>query len=374
MHSLTAHRARRTPAASRARRISRPGRRSPIDALDGLDPVLLVAGKEVPGKSAFSVTRGELHLSLLHRRHQSDVRARPGQVRDSTRRPVRQDGEDGRWQPFRLHRARREDLRFRQRRLSQEVPGGAGEVPGHAPRSPPGLAQAPRHAGASSSSARSQAIGGAARLDALTSYVESFSQTQKRPQGEATITDRGRCGAFPDRVRQERTIALQGKTMSSATILAPQGMWFVGGQGRPIPMRPASRPSLEQDFGRHPVALLRARRSPAFKAVALGTTTVDGVGVERVRIVSGETDVTLAHRGKRPDPQRDLPRPERRWRVRHVHRGATRTSGRSKACSFRSTAGRRSTGSPIPAQSVTIDTIAAQHAARSLALRAEDTG
>ena len=29
------------------------------DALDGLDPVLLVAGKEVPGKSAFSVTRGE---------------------------------------------------------------------------------------------------------------------------------------------------------------------------------------------------------------------------------------------------------------------------------------------------------------------------
>ncbi len=29
------------------------------DALDGLDPVLLVGGKEVPGKSALSVTRGD---------------------------------------------------------------------------------------------------------------------------------------------------------------------------------------------------------------------------------------------------------------------------------------------------------------------------
>ena len=32
--------------------------REALDALDGLDPVLLVGGKEVPGKSAFSVTRG----------------------------------------------------------------------------------------------------------------------------------------------------------------------------------------------------------------------------------------------------------------------------------------------------------------------------
>ncbi len=30
----------------------------PADALDGLDPVMLIAGKEVPGKSALSVKRG----------------------------------------------------------------------------------------------------------------------------------------------------------------------------------------------------------------------------------------------------------------------------------------------------------------------------
>ncbi len=71
-------------------------------------------------------------------------------------------------------------------------------------------------------------------------------------------------------------MALQGKTMTSATVLAPAGMWFLSGQGQAYPMRPASRPSLEQDFGRHPVALLRPGQSPGFKAVALGTGTVDG--------------------------------------------------------------------------------------------------
>ena len=112
--------------------------------------------------------------------------------------------------PLRLHRARREDLHLRQRRLSQEVPGGAGEVPGRAARSPPGIAERRDTRAASSSSARSQPSAAPPRLDALTSYVESFSQIQKRPQGEATITTRT-MWSFPDRVRQERTMALAGQ-------------------------------------------------------------------------------------------------------------------------------------------------------------------
>ena len=78
-------------------------------------------------------------------------------------------------------------------------------------------------------------------------------------------------------------MALQGKTMASATIVAPEGMWFVGGAGQAFPMPPFGRPSLEQEFGRHPIALLRARRNPAFKAVALGTAQIDGVKVDEVR-------------------------------------------------------------------------------------------
>jgi YHS domain-containing protein len=35
-----------------------PGAGGPVDALDGLDPVLLIQGKEVPGKSALSAVHG----------------------------------------------------------------------------------------------------------------------------------------------------------------------------------------------------------------------------------------------------------------------------------------------------------------------------
>ena len=198
-------------------------------------------------------------------------------------------------------------------------------------------------------------MGGAARLDALTSYVESFSQIQKRPQGEATITTRT-MWSFPDRVRQERTIALQGKTMSSATILAPQGMWFLGGQGQAFPIRPASRPSLEQDFGRHPVALLRARRSPTFKAVGLGTATVDGVGVENVRVVAGETDVTLAIEAKgriQSATFRDRNADGEYGTFTVVYSDFRPVEGLQLPFNSRATFN----GQPSPAQSVTIDTI-----------------
>ncbi len=136
-------------------------------------------------------------------------------------------------------------------------------------------------------------MGGAARLDALTSYIESFSQVQNRPQGEATITTKT-IWSFPDRVRQERTMALQGKTMASATIVSPEGMWFVGGAGQAYPM-PAVRPAQPRTGIRTASdRAASARRNPAFKAVALGTAQVDGVKVDKVRIISGAIDITLA--------------------------------------------------------------------------------
>ncbi len=207
--------------------------------------------------------------------------------------------------------------------------------------------RAPRHGAASSSSARSQPSAAPPRLDALTSYVESFSQIQKRPQGDATITART-MWSFPDRVRQERTMALAGQDDGSATILAPQGAWFVSGQGQGYPMRPYGRASLEQDFGRHPIALLRARRSPGFKAFALGTATVDGVRVETGprhprRDMTSRSPSTRSGR----HPQRDLPRQKQRRRVRHVHHGVLRLqSGRRSAAAVQHPV-RRSTDNRI---------------------------
>jgi hypothetical protein len=74
-------------------------------------------------------------------------------------------------------------------------------------------------------------------------------------------------------------------------------MWFVGGQSAAYPIREAGRASLELDFGRHPVALLLARRAPGFRAVALGARTADGIAVDDVRVIHGATDVVVTLRG-----------------------------------------------------------------------------
>jgi len=262
------------------------------DALDGLDPVLLVGGKEVPGKSALSVTRGDFVYLFTT----ADTKATF--ERDPARYEIQLGGlcarmgrtTGGNPSDFIVHEGK--IYIFGSDECHKKF---QAEPAKYLPTPPAPLPASPAAAtrGRQLVDRAAAALGGAARLDGLTSYVESFSQVQPRPQGDARITIKT-MWSFPDRVRQERTMALQGKTMSSATILSPEGLWFLGGQGQAYPMRAAGRPSLEQDFGRHPVALLRARRAPGFKAVALGTGTVDGLSVENVRVISGSTDVTLA--------------------------------------------------------------------------------
>ena len=261
------------------------------DALDGLDPVLLVGGKEVPGKSALSVTRGD----FVYLFSTADTKATF--ERDPAKYEIQLGGlcarmgktTGGNPSDFLVHEGK--IYIFGSDECHKKF---QAEPAKYLPAPPAPLPAAPAAAtrGRQLVDRAVAALGGAARLDALTTYVESYTQVQQRPQGEVTVATKT-MWSFPDRARQERSMALQGKTMSSATVLSPEGMWYLGG-GQAYPMRAAGRPSLEQDFGRHPLALLRARRTPGFKAVALGSGTVDDLSVENVRIISGSTDVTLA--------------------------------------------------------------------------------
>jgi hypothetical protein len=98
---------------------------------------------------------------------------------------------------------------------------------------------------------------------------------------------------YPDRVRQDRSMTMMGKTTESSSVFAPEGMWFVTGLGQAFPMSPAARPALQLEYGRHPVALLRARNDPGFKSFADGEDTIEGTAIRRVRIVHEGLDVRL---------------------------------------------------------------------------------
>ena len=250
------------------------------------------AGKEVPGKSTFSVTRGEFVYLFSSADTKATFESDPARYEIQLGGMCARMGKTAGGNPadFIVHDGKiyifgSDDCHKKfQAEPAKYLPTPAAPLPASANASTRGRQLVDRAVAA---------IGGARRLDALTTYVESLSQVQTRPQGDAQIAIKT-MWSFPDRVRQERTMTLQGKTMTSTTVVSPQGLWFIGGQGQAFPMRPAARPSLEQDFGRHPIALLRARRDRSFKAAALGAGTVDGLSVENVRIVSGATDVTLA--------------------------------------------------------------------------------
>jgi YHS domain-containing protein len=261
------------------------------DALDGLDPVMLIAGKEVPGKSALSVTHGGFTYLFSTAENKATFEREPGKYEIQLGGMCARMGKTASGNPsdFIVHGGKiyvfgSDDCH---KKFAAAPAKYLAPPPEPLPSSPPATAKARQLLDRAV-----VALGGAGPLDGLSSYAESFSQIQARPQGDATVVTKT-IWRFPDRVRQERATTIQGKAMSSATIVSPQGMWFVSGQGDAYPMRPAARASLEQDFGRHPIALLRHRREQGFSAAALGPGSIDGIAVEKVRIRSGAADVTL---------------------------------------------------------------------------------
>ena len=261
------------------------------DALDGLDPVMLIAGKEVPGKSALTVRRGGFIYLFSTAETKATFEGDPGKYEIQLGGLCARMGKTAGGNPsdFLVHDGK--IYVFGSDACHTKFAAAPAKFLAPAPEPMPSSTAAAAKARQLLDRAVA-AMGGAGRLDGLSSYAESFSQVQARPQGEVTVVTKTLWN-FPDRVRQERNMTMQGKAMSSATILSPQGMWFVSGQAEAYPIRAAARPSLEQDFGRHPVALLRHRRDADFKTSALVPGSVGEVTIENVRVQTGSVDVTL---------------------------------------------------------------------------------
>ncbi len=265
--------------------------RAPEDALDGLDPVLLVQGKEVFGKSAITAVRGDFVYLFSTEETKATFEKNPEkyeiQMGGLCARMGRTTG--GNPGDFVVHEGKiyifGSDACHKKFAAdpAKYIPRPAEALPTSADALSKGRALVERVV---------TAFGGAKQVDRVTTLVESGSQTITNAQGEMTVATRA-MWRFPDAGRLERTRTVQGKQMTAAQVLSPQGMWFVAPQGRAYHMREASRPSLTADFGRHPLAIVRARREAGFKAAALGATTLDKVRVERVRVVSGPIDVVL---------------------------------------------------------------------------------
>jgi YHS domain-containing protein len=262
-----------------------------VEALDGVDPVLLVQGKEVSGKSDLKVVRGRFEYLFSSPVTKATFERNPSQYEIQLNGLCARMGKatGGRPSDYLVYDGKiyifgsDECHRKFEAEPKKYLPVAAAPFAPSAKAVKDGRALVERAV---------TVIGGGPKLDAIETYIETASQTQRRSTGDVPLTVKT-MWRFPGDVRAERTMTLPDRTMSSATLMTPSGMWFLS-QGRAFQAMEAGRPSMELDYGRQIVPLLRGRRDRGFQAASLGRETLNGVTVDRVRVLNRGVDVILA--------------------------------------------------------------------------------
>jgi YHS domain-containing protein len=263
----------------------------PIEALDGVDVVVLLKqGKEVFGKQAFRSERGRFAYLFSSAETKAEFDKAPdkyaiqlGGVCARMGGTVRGNASD-----YAVHEGKiyifGSDACHKAFVTAPEkyIPKPAAAMPADPSAAKRGMALLDKAAASAG-----------AKLDSVTSYVETITEVQTRSTGEKREIVVRNLWQFPSAARTERTVPTQnGEKISFGTLLTAEGAWGFGGQDM-ARVIPEALPSVQLDLGRHLVALLRSRRAAGTKVAALGTATIDGKTVERVRVKRGGLDVTL---------------------------------------------------------------------------------
>ena len=264
---------------------------APAEALDGVDPVVLIqTGKEVQGKAEFKVTRGRFVYLFSTAEAKKTFEAAPDKYEIQMNGACARMGSRAGGNPsdYIVHDGR--IYIFGSDDCHKKFAAAPDKfIPKPAPPMPSSAASV--EAGRKLLARGLTAMGGADKLDAITTYQESWSQKQKRGDLEATITVKT-TWKFPDAVRVDNTVALPDRTMTSATLITPAGAWFIG-QGRSFPMSADNKTAAADEINRQLLPLLRSRAEAGTEIAALEPATIDGAKQDRVRIRKGGVDVTV---------------------------------------------------------------------------------
>lgn len=263
-----------------------------VDALDGVDPVVLIQqGKEVFGKGEYSVVRGRFRYLFSS----SDSKA--AFERDPAKYEIQFGGLCARM--GRTASGNPADFLVHDGKIyifgSDTCHKNFAAAPARylpPPSTPISTAPTDMKAGRALFDRAVSSLGGRARLDALQSYMQTATQVQTGPMGEAQITQKLMWRSSGE-LRQERTVKTPDRSMTTATLLTSGGAWFISSKGQAFPMIDAARNSLQVDSQRNLIALVRAGFDSGAALAATGPATIQGLPVEQVRITNGALDVTV---------------------------------------------------------------------------------
>lgn len=258
------------------------------EVLDGLDPILLTQGKEVQGELQIAVTRGQFKYLFATAENKALFE------KDPTRYEIQLGGACARMGApvtgnpnlYSVHKGRVYIFGSEEcKKLFDATPEKYLEPVGGTSLKLSTSAAALEKGQALLAKAV-VAMGGAAKLDGLTSYREKNISWQSRQQGEIEIKHDWLL-VFPHQLRHESVMPDfrdPVAQMKQVVIITPAETFGIGGPRGVFAVRQGLRELEELDIKRKPLSLLRARQQAGFQAVALGAAKVGTTNVEQVAV------------------------------------------------------------------------------------------
>lgn len=268
--------------------------RDVVPVLEGLDPVMLVQGKEVQGDLKISVTRGTFQYLFASAENKAAFEKDPARYEIQLEGACARMGAPVTGNPdlYTVHQGRiyifgSADCKKRFEAAPQNYLEATNEAGPRRPATP----EAVKKAKALIDTAVA-AIGGASRIDGLASYQEKSTTLQTRRQGEVEVKT-NLTVVFPDRIRSERVMPDYedaSKVRQFATVVtATEVFGVMGSITRPLPN--SARIDQEKEVNRRVLAILRARNN--FNPAAIGSDKVGETAVEQVTIEIDHAIYTL---------------------------------------------------------------------------------
>ena len=258
-----------------------------VPVLEGLDPVMLVQGKEVQGNPKITLTRDNFQYMFASEANKAAFE------KDPARYEIQLDGSCARMGP--PVRGNPDLYTVYQGRI---YIFGNGECKTRFEAAPADYFESenePKTKVASTPEALKkgralieQAIagmGGTKLIDGLGNYVEKNTTLQTR-RGNDVEVKTNLTILFPDRVRLDQVIpdyTNPSVMRQAAVVITPSDAFTITPNGI-RPMSDAYRIDQEREINRRPLAILRARKNSSFNPVAVGSATVTETTVEQLAV------------------------------------------------------------------------------------------
>lgn len=262
---------------------------TPVEPLEGLDPVLLVEGKETQGDPKLVVVLDGFRYSFASPETRARFEREPERFEIQLHGLCARMGDTTLGNPdlFLVHEGRIYLFGSPQcRDLFRAAPQRFLEGPPARPLSETADATS-RERGRQLVEAAVAAMGGAAAVDGLERFEVRAKEAGGSGAGAAAAASAWTY-RFPDRARFE-----EGRPFGQLTWVAtPDGAFSVFDR-RAFPLNAVQAANLRQRLARQVVGLLKARQQPGFVAAAIGPGRAGEAAVERVAVTSGAVAATL---------------------------------------------------------------------------------